>query len=769
MAESPGEDVLVVPPIPLATGQVLEPEDDGPPVRITKVEVVVSTEDGNELRIPLVQPSRRLVGALTGHPLPPRGPPPVERHPRITLPPRGETRVRRPPLPPRTRRYVVRRLHHTPRWSRHTTKRRGTPLCLHLAPPGDPRMGPRETQALLQRLLAARPELTPEQAARLVAAAAARSSAGTPGARRPAAKRPTNRRPASRTRAKQRTATEDRTSSRWSTRLGVVAMSTLLLPAAAVLALPGADDPDRPGGPVDVTEVALSTQTSLLAQADRYRALEQQITERRADLAEARDVVATVEAQVAAQQQILGASAADLYRSVPSQRYPLLGLSVHDPAATDAALYGQAVVERDDLDREGAAVRAQRTVLALEQARRQAAAAEADVAEALEQADGVLRLVRDEVEELSPAVTGQIAGLGAIPVPGAQQERNETAMRRWQAYLARLAAAGIEPPPAARLADAAHLPAGFSPALDEYARPIPGIAWAVIGNSPVTVLPAETVAAVSTALSQLGKPFVPDGRGPDSYDCGGFTSASWLLAGHAIPATPEEQWAGGAPVALTDLQIGDLVFSADGLDVGLYLGDGDVIGASAGTYQVGVRDLAAGSSAVRVTLHAPAQPNEALRGAGTTGPCGAPPPSPERVATPGLGWLGQRPDPGRGAVRDRRGRARAALRRGCLLPAAEHGLPGRVRDADVHHRLLPLARRTGRGVLRQAGAGRGAGHVQPRVGPGGGPVRWHQRRRDPAVDLDDPERGSLRVRAAHLGGTGRREARAVALGVRLHP
>ena len=53
MAEQPGEDVLVVPPIPLATGQLLEPEDDGPPVRITKIEVVVSTEDGNELRIPL--------------------------------------------------------------------------------------------------------------------------------------------------------------------------------------------------------------------------------------------------------------------------------------------------------------------------------------------------------------------------------------------------------------------------------------------------------------------------------------------------------------------------------------------------------------------------------------------------------------------------------------------------------------------------------------------------------------------------------------------
>jgi hypothetical protein len=54
MADPPGDDVLVVPPIPLATGQLLEPEDDGPPQRITTVELVVSTEDGGELRIPLI-------------------------------------------------------------------------------------------------------------------------------------------------------------------------------------------------------------------------------------------------------------------------------------------------------------------------------------------------------------------------------------------------------------------------------------------------------------------------------------------------------------------------------------------------------------------------------------------------------------------------------------------------------------------------------------------------------------------------------------------
>ena len=54
MAESPDEDVLFVPPVPLATGALLEPVDDGPPLRITKLEFVVSTVDGNELRIPLV-------------------------------------------------------------------------------------------------------------------------------------------------------------------------------------------------------------------------------------------------------------------------------------------------------------------------------------------------------------------------------------------------------------------------------------------------------------------------------------------------------------------------------------------------------------------------------------------------------------------------------------------------------------------------------------------------------------------------------------------
>ena len=164
--------------------------------------------------------------------------------------------------------------------------------------------------------------------------------------------------------------------------------------------------------------------------------------------------------------------------------------------------------------------------------------------------------MRAEVDDLSTEVTGRLAGMGTIPAAGQQQERNQRAVARWQGYLAQLTGAGVVPPAAADLTDPADLPAGLSPALDADGRPVPGVAWAVSGSSPVTVLPSETVAAVSNALSQLGKPYVAGSTGPETYDCGGFTAASWLLGGYALPATPQQQWAAGTAVPLDGLQIG---------------------------------------------------------------------------------------------------------------------------------------------------------------------------------------------------------------------
>ncbi|MCW2579254.1 MAG: Cell wall-associated hydrolase, invasion-associated protein, partial [Blastococcus sp.] len=452
------------------------------------------------------------------------------------------------------------------------------------------------------------------------------------GTRRPAARRPASRRTVSRPGKK----TQDGARSAWSTRVGVVAMSTLLLAAAVAMLLPGATGGGQDGGPLDATALALTAQTSLLQDAGHYRQLEQEAALRRAELQRARDAEQAALALVTAHQAVVGATAADLYRSPPADRYPMLALDAQQPSATSDVLFRQALAEQADRELEGAVVRAERTTAQLEAAGRRVAEAEAAVAAVSDRAAGVLSTVRAKVEDLTPEVTARLAALGTVAAAGAQQDRNQQATLRWQDYLGRLAAAGIEPPPAASLTGSTDMPRGLSPALDAAGQPIPGVAWAVLGSSPVTVLPAETIAAVSTALSQLGKPFAPGTSGPDAYDCGGFTAASWLLGGYAVPSTPQEQWSTGAAVPLTDLQVGDLVFAPGGQDVGIYLGNGDVVGASAANFQVGVHSMAAGSAATRVTLPAPAQPNGARPPGGGTGACGAALPAPG-TATPAWG------------------------------------------------------------------------------------------------------------------------------------
>jgi cell wall-associated NlpC family hydrolase len=539
-------------------------------------------------------------------------------------------------------------------------------------PPARPAPSAREIQALREALaarqaLAAGRPLTAEQAAALRAAAGSlgATSAGqgsrTPGARKPAAGKPGTRKPASRT-ATTRTATgrkrpatrkpatrkpAARTApalrpdgagvSRWRTRVGVVAMSALLLPALATMALTGPGDAGS-RGPQDSASLALTAQSTLLRHADRYRQLEHEGARARADLATARTAEEAALARVDAQQQTVGATAADLYRATPEGRVPGLALRVHDAAATGDVLFRQVVAERADRALQGAVVRAERAGAALAAATAQVARARSAVHTVGRRAAVALAATRATVDELDTEVSLRLAALSTVPVPDAQQDRNADATRRWQGYLARLAAAGIDPPPAAAVTDPDDLPDGFTPALDAAGRPVPGIVWGVDGNRPVTVLPAETIAAVSSALSQLGKPFVAGTAGPDSYDCGGFTSATWLLAGYAVPGTPEAQWAAGTAVPVSELQIGDLVFAPGGQDVGIYLGGGNVVGASAGTYQVAVRSLAAGSAAVRVTLPAPATPNAALAPGGRTGPCGAPLPEPGKRTPMWGGW-----------------------------------------------------------------------------------------------------------------------------------
>ncbi|WP_409332454.1 NlpC/P60 family protein [Trujillonella humicola] len=404
-----------------------------------------------------------------------------------------------------------------------------------------------------------------------------------------------------------------------------------MLVVALALVLPvlaGALSPTRPapaGAATDPAGLAEAAQQALLSAAGRYREIQRDLVTRREALMRAEEAEAHARAAAATARDVVGSGAADLYRMTPEQREPLLGLDVHDPGAAADVLWLRGLAERAAEDRTGDVVRAARAQQALAAAELQTRAARIVVDAAAGEARAVLARVGEEVGALTPATAAQLAGLGVAPV-AAQQEANAAALRRWQDYLGVLAVAGLQPPAAAALADPAALPPGLSPALDGTGTPIPGIAVGVAGNRPVTVLPAETVAAVSVAFSQVGRAYVAGGSGPDGYDCGGLAAAAWMQAGYGLPVSAADQWATGAPVPAAQLQVGDLVFTDGGADVGLYVGEGQVLGASAASYQVGVRTVPGAAGSVRVTLPAPAEPNAALPAATSgNGPCGAPP------------------------------------------------------------------------------------------------------------------------------------------------
>lgn len=97
-----------------------------------------------------------------------------------------------------------------------------------------------------------------------------------------------------------------------------------------------------------------------------------------------------------------------------------------------------------------------------------------------------------------------------------------------------------------------------------------------------TSMPATI--AVTTALAQLGKPYVWAASGPNAYDCSGLTSASWAAAGVLLGRTTKQQVDDGVPTDVPQLLPGDLILTpgSDGTiaspgHVGMYIGRGLVV------------------------------------------------------------------------------------------------------------------------------------------------------------------------------------------------
>jgi cell wall-associated NlpC family hydrolase len=114
--------------------------------------------------------------------------------------------------------------------------------------------------------------------------------------------------------------------------------------------------------------------------------------------------------------------------------------------------------------------------------------------------------------------------------------------------------------------------------------------------------------AIAFAKAQIGKPYQWGQAGPDSYDCSGLVYAAYAAAGIHLGRTTYQWQQDGTVIPLSQIQPGDLLFSAgaDGTasnpgHVVMYLGGGQVIQApQAGQdVQVDPLDLAGVVAATR--------------------------------------------------------------------------------------------------------------------------------------------------------------------------
>jgi peptidoglycan DL-endopeptidase CwlO len=98
----------------------------------------------------------------------------------------------------------------------------------------------------------------------------------------------------------------------------------------------------------------------------------------------------------------------------------------------------------------------------------------------------------------------------------------------------------------------------------------------------------EGMVAVQAALTRIGSPYSWGASGPGSFDCSGLVMWAFGQAGINLPHSSQALAQGGQPVAMDQMQPGDLItYYSDASHVAIYIGDGMMVHAS--TYGTPVR------------------------------------------------------------------------------------------------------------------------------------------------------------------------------------
>ncbi|SEK66041.1 Cell wall-associated hydrolase, NlpC family [Blastococcus sp. DSM 46786] len=353
----------------------------------------------------------------------------------------------------------------------------------------------------------------------------------------------------------------------------------------ALTPLPASAEPHRPATSQEAAELIAARAHDLEVLTERFNetreqlkatqaaadAAAEELTAAQAALTEAQDRVRTV-ARSAWTSDRLGTVEAMLTSGSPTELVDRMGMldtiAAHNngvlgeaqsagedaerarAAAEEAAADAQTQVERVDaqrarLDEQIASYQAQYERLSAEEQRASRAAAERHAAE--EAAAAQAAETAAEAAEAAEAPGAAPAPRAAAPAP---------------------APAAAAPAPAPAAAAPAPAPAAPPP-------PAPPAPPAPSGGS------AAAQTAVSTAMAQIGDPYVWAAAGPNAFDCSGLVQYAYAAAGISLPHSSRMQSTMGTPVSRSALQPGDLVFFYSPVShVGIYIGNGQMVHAA---------------------------------------------------------------------------------------------------------------------------------------------------------------------------------------------
>jgi cell wall-associated NlpC family hydrolase len=349
----------------------------------------------------------------------------------------------------------------------------------------------------------------------------------------------------------------------------VLASLTAVAIAVALAGPAGAAPSDQPGGTTGVLdsraldrlqERAAEVQAGLKEQEAEVAAAREALTEAEGDVAAAEAVLDDAEGELSVHQQVVAGYARAIYRDGGAISPFSLLLSAGDPGEVLSTMSFLDVVDAHAAEMIAAAEEQRQKALAEKQRAQEAldaAQARADeVATRVAELEAAASAVTDELDEALGVVDRQLAELQQE-----QLEVNQRTAANWQAYVDQLTAAGVGPPPAAALRDPERgLPPGLVPVAAGGGGAQRGAAQLPRQPTSLLVLPAETVAAVSSAMGALGRPYAPGTAGPESWSCGSLVQSVYGAAGVQLPGDQAGLFSVTTPIAPADVLPGDLVF-----------------------------------------------------------------------------------------------------------------------------------------------------------------------------------------------------------------